>query len=219
MVFHVRVIFIYFFFLLSQKINEISSQLYSPNRDATYDGYLRNNNGEYASNTRVFLPQNNDIKYPKYNNELFNPQDPNYNNRRLPNPNSRFQYVSKAVCLPIFSYLPPSYRHILCLQGLDPVDNLPGVLGMWRPDLQGKQRPESLSLERDVSVSTSYGLIHGFKVHLYDNPLPESGYRPDQTVIERIQGSVSVFLGIPYALPPVSDARFKVNICYTFDDI
>lgn len=94
------------------------------------------------------------------------------------------------------------------------MDNLPGVLHSWRPDLQGKQRTESLNLDRDVTVSTAYGQIQGFKVHLYDNPLPESGYRPDQTIVETVRGSVSVFLGIPYALPPVADARFKVSIDY-----
>lgn len=90
------------------------------------------------------------------------------------------------------------------------LDNLPGVLHSWRPDLQGRQRTESLNLERDVTVLTAYGQVQGFKVHLYDNPLPESGYRPDQTIVETVRGTVSVFLGIPYALPPVGDARFKV---------
>nr|CAD7454819.1 unnamed protein product [Timema tahoe] len=49
----------------------------------------------------------------------------------------------------------------------------------------------------------------GFKVYLYDNPDPKSGYRPGQTPVERIQGEVTVFLGIPYALPPIQEGRFK----------
>lgn len=82
---------------------------------------------------------------------------------------------------------------------------------MWLPDLQGKKRTDSLILERDVHVTTSYGNIQGFFVHLYDHPLPESGYRPEMTVLERVQGSVSVFLGIPYAAAPIDEGRFKVN--------
>nr|CAD7201334.1 unnamed protein product [Timema douglasi] len=86
---------------------------------------------------------------------------------------------------------------------------LPGVLRGWRPDLQGKQRPDSLQLPRDVTVTTTYGQVQGFKVYLYDNPDPKSGYRPGQTPVERIQGEVTVFLGIPYALPPIQEGRFK----------
>lgn len=86
------------------------------------------------------------------------------------------------------------------------------MLNGWRPDLQGRQRQESLNLERDVKVSTSYGQVQGFYVNLYDNPLPESGFRPEQIHIERITGTVSVFLGIPYALPPINEARFKVSV-------
>lgn len=47
-------------------------------------------------------------------------------------------------------------------------------------------------------------------MHLYDNPLPESGYRPFQTPVERKQAEVAVFLGIPYATPPVNEGRFRV---------
>lgn len=86
----------------------------------------------------------------------------------------------------------------------------PGVLGRWRPDLQGKERPDSKQLDRDVFVSTKYGQVQGFKVHLYDNPLPESGYRPFQTPVERKQAEVAVFLGIPYASPPINEGRFRV---------
>ncbi|CAH1405689.1 unnamed protein product [Nezara viridula] len=88
---------------------------------------------------------------------------------------------------------------------------LPGILGGWRPDLQGKQRPDSprQDTDRDVHVRTPYGEVQGFRVYLYDDPFPERGYRPISTVVERVRGNVSVFLGIPYALPPVKEGRFK----------
>ncbi|XP_065332754.1 neuroligin-like protein glit-1 isoform X2 [Cloeon dipterum] len=87
----------------------------------------------------------------------------------------------------------------------------PGILAGWRPDLQGRQRPDSINLinDRDVYVSTPFGQIQGFKVHLYDNPNPLSYYRPGQSPVDRIQGNCSVFLGIPYAQPPVREGRFK----------
>ncbi|XP_014246706.1 neuroligin-4, X-linked [Cimex lectularius] len=86
---------------------------------------------------------------------------------------------------------------------------LPGVLGGWRPDLQGKQRADSprQDTERDVVVTTSYGQVQGFRVFIYDNPNP--GFRPWDGQIERVQAKVSSFLGIPYAIPPVKEGRFK----------
>ncbi|XP_055713537.1 cholinesterase [Phlebotomus papatasi] len=85
----------------------------------------------------------------------------------------------------------------------------PGVLGGWREDLQGKLRRDSLQLDRDVFVTTNYGQVQGFKVYLYDNPDPLSFYRPWHSTVDRIMGQCSVFLGIPYALPPTLEGRFK----------
>ncbi|XP_044315331.1 acetylcholinesterase [Drosophila rhopaloa] len=85
----------------------------------------------------------------------------------------------------------------------------PGVLAGWREDLQGKQRRDSLTLERDVFVTTNYGQVQGFKVYMYDNPDPKSFYRPYHSTVDRVMGECSVFLGIPYALPPTFEGRFK----------
>ncbi|KAH8325093.1 hypothetical protein KR074_010616 [Drosophila pseudoananassae] len=85
----------------------------------------------------------------------------------------------------------------------------PGVLAGWREDLQGKQRRDSLTLERDVFVTTNYGQVQGFKVYMYDNPDPKSFYRPYHSTVDRVMGECSAFLGIPYALPPTFEGRFK----------
>lgn len=85
----------------------------------------------------------------------------------------------------------------------------PGILGGWREDLQGAQRRDSLLLDRDVFVTTNYGQVQGFKVRLYDDPDPKSFYRPWHSQVDRITGECSVFLGIPYALPPTFEGRFK----------
>ncbi|XP_037958142.1 cholinesterase [Teleopsis dalmanni] len=86
---------------------------------------------------------------------------------------------------------------------------LPGILAGWREDLQGKQRRDSMTLERDVFVTTNYGQVQGFKVYMYDNPDPKSFYRPYHSTVDRLMGECSVFLGIPYALPPTFEGRFK----------
>lgn len=80
----------------------------------------------------------------------------------------------------------------------------------WREDIQGKQRRDSLDRDKDVIVNTKYGNVQGFKVYLYDRPDPDSLYRPNSEAIEREQGITYVFLGIPYALPPIDEGRFKV---------
>jgi hypothetical protein len=67
-------------------------------------------------------------------------------------------------------------------------------------------------------VTTTFGQVQGFKVLLYDNPLPRVGYRPGLTPVERVQGNVTVFLGIPYALPPTGEGRFKVRAFGQSDD-
>lgn len=89
---------------------------------------------------------------------------------------------------------------------------LPGILAGWRTDLQGRNRSGAEFLDKYVTVNTAQGEIHGFLVYLYDNPDPLSGYRPDPHRVDRILRNTSVFLGIPYAQPPINEGRFKVCI-------
>lgn len=86
---------------------------------------------------------------------------------------------------------------------------MPGILGGWREDLQGRKRPDSKQLEenRDVYIRTNYGQVQGFKVNLYDHP--EARHRPWNMPVERVTAQVNVFLGIPYAMPPDKEGRFK----------
>ncbi|XP_076290368.1 carboxyl ester lipase-like protein Gli isoform X1 [Lasioglossum baleicum] len=84
---------------------------------------------------------------------------------------------------------------------------LPGILGGWREDLQGRERSDSKTLDRDVLVTTAYGQVQGFKVYLYDDP--QARHRPYSLPVERVTKTVNVFLGIPYAMPPTREGRFR----------
>ena len=54
-------------------------------------------------------------------------------------------------------------------------------------------------------------LFQGFYVYLYDGPgVPELD-RPGNHRIDNKMKSLAAFLGIPYAMPPVDDLRFKVS--------
>lgn len=44
---------------------------------------------------------------------------------------------------------------------------------------------------------------------MYDDPDPKSFYRPWHSTVDRVTGECSAFLGIPYALPPTFEGRFK----------
>ncbi|XP_076029302.1 cholinesterase-like isoform X2 [Oratosquilla oratoria] len=91
-----------------------------------------------------------------------------------------------------------------------------GVLGPWRDDLQGEQRPseipgETLPLTEDLMVNTDTGQVQGFFVYLYDEPRLREDMRPVNRPLNlqyHIR-NVSVFLGIPYARPPILEGRFK----------
>lgn len=96
----------------------------------------------------------------------------------------------------------------MCLKDTTSKIPLPGILAYWRKDLQGRERPDSKNFrDRDVYVNTNYGQIQGFKVQLYDDP--NVRHKPYNRVIERVTKDVTVFLGIPYAMPPIQEGRFK----------
>jgi len=87
-----------------------------------------------------------------------------------------------------------------------------GVFDEWRPDLMGTCRPDFAAnvVDKDVSVTTPYGRIRGFYVHLFDGPGVAIGDRPGPNHYRKLWRTVSTFLGIPYATPPVNEGRFKV---------
>lgn len=88
---------------------------------------------------------------------------------------------------------------------------------MCRPDFAANVA------EKDVSVTTPYGRIRGFYVHLFDGPGVPIGDRPGANYFRKLWRTVSTFLGIPYAMPPVNEGRFKVilhnNSCILLDFI
>lgn len=89
-----------------------------------------------------------------------------------------------------------------------------GIQARWRSDLQGARRPESVFLNpyNNLQVQTRLGPVTGFRVQLYDRPgLPEELWPINlQPELQKHKLNVSVFLGIPYAQPPVDEGRFKV---------
>ncbi|XP_068200877.1 cholinesterase isoform X1 [Palaemon carinicauda] len=90
-----------------------------------------------------------------------------------------------------------------------------GVLGGWRPDLQGEQRPSEIPGIQlplaDVFVTTDSGKVQGFYVYLYDKPGQRFDERPANKPIHQQRHilNVTTFLGIPYARPPIEEGRFK----------
>jgi len=86
-----------------------------------------------------------------------------------------------------------------------------GVYDEWRSDLMGICRPDFAAniLDKDVSVTTPYGRIRGFYVYLFDGPGVPIGDRPRPNHFSKLWRTVSTFLGIPYATPPVNEGRFK----------
>ncbi|XP_055594157.1 acetylcholinesterase isoform X2 [Uranotaenia lowii] len=147
-------------------------------------------------------PGDPDYRTYTYNNRRYGYYQPNGYGQQYPGQNLPGQYpTNTALGEDRFQYDPNNPNNVQT--------PFPGVLGGWREDLQGKLRRDSLQLERDVFVTTNYGQVQGFKVHLYDNPDPKSFYRPWHTPVERIMKSCSSFLGIPYALPPTFEGRFK----------
>lgn len=78
-------------------------------------------------------------------------------------------------------------------------------MGQCRPDYAANVQ------ERDISVTTPYGRIRGFYTHLFDGPGVVLGDRPGVYHSGKLWRTVSTFLGIPYAQPPVNEGRFKVS--------
>jgi len=101
-------------------------------------------------------PNPGDVDYRTYvfNSRRYGETYPTYD-PRFPNPAPNMYPSNKPVFNPqdgSWRY-PPSY--------LTPTVPMPGVLGGWRPDLQGKQRPDYLQLQqnRDIYVTTAYGEV------------------------------------------------------------
>ena len=77
--------------------------------------------------------------------------------------------------------------------------------------LQGECRPGCENLPRDITINTNYGRVNGFLVYLYDGPRVPEFDRPGVANVDKIKASVSVFLGVPYAQPPIGEARLMVS--------
>nr|XP_034834776.1 liver carboxylesterase 4 [Maniola hyperantus] len=155
--------------------------------------------------TRLPKPGDSDYRTYVYNNRRYG-TDPSRYNPYNPNINQPGGFPYNPI---ITNPLDDQFKYNTNRDANNPDALFPGVLGGWREDLQGRERRDSRQLKRDIFVNTNFGQVQGFKVYLYDNPDPLSGYRPWLTPVERIQGEVSVFLGIPYARPPVLEGRFK----------
>ncbi|XP_022821930.1 neuroligin-3 isoform X1 [Spodoptera litura] len=174
-----------------------------------YNGQVNNefyNSQEQSSrSSRLPSPGDSDYRTYVYNNRRYG-TDPTRYNPYNPNINQPGGFPYNPINT---NPLDDQFKYNINRDPNNPDALFPGVLGGWREDLQGRERRDSRQLKRDVFVTTNYGQVQGFKVYLYDNPDPDSGYRPWLSPVERIQGEVSVFLGIPYARPPVLEGRFK----------
>ncbi|KAL0268985.1 UNVERIFIED_CONTAM: hypothetical protein PYX00_010741 [Menopon gallinae] len=159
--------------------------------------FVRLNPGDRDYQTFEYNGRRYGQSFPEYDPRYYDNRHPSFNNPNYPE-NRRYN--------PDFNPNDPTVR----FSDTSGIFSKPGVVGGWRDDLQGKQRPDYMQLQqnRDIFVTTSYGQVQGFRVHVYDNPDPYSQYRPGLTPVETIKGNVSVFLGIPYAMPPVRERRF-----------
>jgi neuroligin len=165
---------------------------YHPYGNVPYD--QQNPYDQYNNPYNIPNPGDRDYRTYVYKGRRYGQQSNYYNNRWRPG-DPRIQGQDEH-----FFYDP--------LGNEEPI--LPGILGSWRPDLQGKLRSQTKDRKRDIFVTTSHGQVQGFLVYLFDNPDPESLYRPGSEFIEREYGMTEVYLGIPYAEPPILEGRFKV---------
>ena len=94
------------------------------------------------------------------------------------------------------------------------VDADVGILAGWRPDLQGARRPGLGPEIPLVEIQTQLGPLTGFRVAVYDRPglLEEEWPANLQLGVHKEKLNVTVFLGVPYAQPPVEEGRFKVRV-------